>query len=96
MSKEALKQAIDFAEYCLEELDLSYMASNQAKRLIEKSKEALAKPAVPEIDYKVLIEAAYKANNRWAQPQNGCVAFKHGAEWFRDQVLAAAPQGSDK
>jgi hypothetical protein len=40
--KEVLQQAIDFAEYCLEELDLSYMASNQAKRLIEKSKEALA------------------------------------------------------
>ncbi len=41
--KEVLQQAIDFAEYCLEELDLSYMASNQAKRLVEKSKEALAK-----------------------------------------------------
>jgi len=41
--KEVLQQAIDFAEYCHEELDLSYMASNQAKRLIEKSKEALAK-----------------------------------------------------
>jgi hypothetical protein len=39
---EALKSAIEFAEFCLEELDLSYMASNQAKRLIEKSKEALA------------------------------------------------------
>ena len=43
MSKELLQQAIDFAEYCLEELELSYMASNQAKRLIEKSEEALAK-----------------------------------------------------
>lgn len=41
---EALKSAIEFAEYCLEELDLSYMASNQAKRLVEKAKEALAQP----------------------------------------------------
>jgi len=40
---EALKSAIEFAEYCLEELDLSHMASNQAKRLVQKSKEALAK-----------------------------------------------------
>ena len=44
MTKEALKSAIEFAEYCLEELDLSHMASNQAKRLVQKSKEALAKP----------------------------------------------------
>jgi len=42
MSIEAMKQAIDFVEYCLEELDLSYMASNQAKRLIEKSRQAIA------------------------------------------------------
>jgi hypothetical protein len=42
MTIEAMKQAIDFAEYCLEELDLSYMASNQAKRLIERSCQAIA------------------------------------------------------
>lgn len=41
---EALKSAIEFAEFCLEELDLSYMASNQAKRLVDKAKEALAQP----------------------------------------------------
>ena len=41
---EALKSAIEFAEYCLEELDLSHMASNQAKRLVQKSKEALSSP----------------------------------------------------
>jgi hypothetical protein len=41
---EALNSAIEFAEYCLEELDLSYMASNQAKRLVEKAKEALSSP----------------------------------------------------
>ena len=49
---EALKSAIEFAEFCLEELDLSYMASNQAKRLVEKAKEALAQPDRHELQAK--------------------------------------------
>ena len=42
MSIEAMRQAIDFAKYCLEEIDMSDMASNQAKRLIKKSHKAIA------------------------------------------------------
>lgn len=46
---------------------------------------------VPDIDYEALIAAAYNRDKRWAQGTNGCIAFKHGAEWFRDQCLSAAP-----
>ena len=63
MSKEAMKQAIDFAEYCLAELDLSYMASNQAKRLIEKSRQAIAeaeKQEPVELDIEDLSYSAYE------------------------------------
>lgn len=45
---------------------------------------------VPQIDYMALIEAAYATNKKWAQGTNGCIAFKHGAEWMREQ-LAAKP-----
>lgn len=45
---------------------------------------------VPEIDYFALIAAA-TARVKGAQGTPRCVAFKAGAEWFREQVLAAAP-----
>lgn len=47
---------------------------------------------VPQIDYEALIAAAFAADRKWAQGTNGCIAFKHGAEWFREQMLAAAPE----
>jgi hypothetical protein len=46
---------------------------------------------VPEIDYEALIAAAHKRDRKWAQGTSGCVAFKCGAEWFRDVALSAAP-----
>ena len=45
----------------------------------------------PEIDYTALIHAAYAINKRWAQGTAGCVAFKHGAEWYRSQVKGDTP-----
>ena len=54
--------------------------------------QAQSLPAVPEIDYQALIDAAYKRDRKWAQGTNGCIAFKHGAEWFRDQVEASPAQ----
>lgn len=47
---------------------------------------------VPEIDYEALIAAAFKRDRKWAQGTNGCVAFKSGAEWFREIAIAAAQQ----
>jgi len=46
----------------------------------------------PEIDYMALIEAAFKRHGH-AKGSRGCVAFKHGAEWFRAQVHAARAAG---
>lgn len=55
---------------------------------------ALAAPAepvaVPEIDYTRLIHDCYRTTKA-AQGTRGCVQFKLGAEWFREQVLAASP-----
>jgi hypothetical protein len=52
-------------------------------------------PAVPqgapEINYPALIEAAFAKNRKWTQGTTGCIAFARGAEWFRDQMLAATP-----
>ena len=53
--------------------------------------ERPAAPAVPEIDYEALIHAAFAKNAKWAQGTAGCIAFARGAEWFRDQMLAATP-----
>lgn len=53
--------------------------------------EAIEAQGVPEIDYEALIAAAHKRDRKWAQGTNGCIAFKYGAEWFRDQLLASAP-----
>lgn len=65
----------------------------QARAAIDAALAARgAVPAgLPEIDYEALIKAAYARDKKWAQGTNGCIAFKHGAEWFRDQV-ASAPQ----
>lgn len=42
--------------------------------------------AVPlAIDYEALIAAAFKLH-RYRQGTGACIAFKHGAEWMRDQV----------
>lgn len=49
------------------------------------------RPTTPEIDYEALIVAARAKNRNWTPGTNGCVAFKHGAEWFRSVVLASAP-----
>jgi len=52
-------------------------------------------PAVPqgapEINYPALIEAAFAKNRKWTQGTTGCIAFARGAEWFREQAIAAAP-----
>lgn len=48
-------------------------------------------PAVPSIDYMALIDAA-RVRHKYAQGTRACVAFKHGAEWFREQALTAAHQ----
>ena len=52
-------------------------------------RKQLTAPKVPEIDYDALIAESFKTNQRWAQGTNGCVAFKHGAEWFRTVLLEA-------
>lgn len=52
-------------------------------------------PGVPEIDYTALIHAAW-GKHKYAQGTGGCIAFKHGAEWFRYIALAAAQsKGAD-
>lgn len=51
---------------------------------------AAPEPAVPSIDYMALIDAAL-VRHKYAQGTRACVAFKHGAEWFREQALTAAP-----
>ena len=48
-------------------------------------------PSAPEIDYEELIAACY-ARTKQAKGTRGCIQFARGAEWFREQVLAAAPQ----
>jgi len=52
-------------------------------------------PAVPqgapEINYPALIEAAFAKNRKWTQGTTGCIAFARGAEWFREQSIAATP-----
>lgn len=44
---------------------------------------------LPEIDYTALIHAAAKIGH--AQGTRGCIAFKHGAEWFRSTLAATPP-----
>jgi hypothetical protein len=61
----------------------AYLAANEAQA-----------QAVPEIDYRKLIEDCYRTT-RQAQGTKGCISFKLGAEWFRDQMLAAAPQPTE-
>lgn len=51
---------------------------------------AATAPEPPEIDYMALIEAAAKIGH--AQGTRGCVAFKHGAEWYRAQIGTLAPR----
>ena len=50
-------------------------------------------PAVPQgvpgINYPALIEAAFTKNRKWTQGTTGCIAFARGAEWFREQAIAA-------
>jgi hypothetical protein len=48
-------------------------------------------PRVPPIDYEKLIADCY-TRTKAAQGTRGCVQFKAGAEWFREQMLAADPQ----
>lgn len=50
--------------------------------------EANGAQRVPDIDYEALIQAGWK-NHKYAQGTRGCVAFKHGAEWFRSVLLAS-------
>jgi len=49
------------------------------------------KDAAPEIDYNALVDAAEKLGHR--QGTRRCVAFKHGAEWFRAAMLANSSSG---
>lgn len=48
---------------------------------------------IPEIDYEALIAACY-SQTKQEQGTKGCVQFAKGAEWFRDQMLAAASVAS--
>lgn len=50
---------------------------------------------VPDIDYKLLIEACF-AITKQAQGTRGCVQFAKGAEWFREFALAASAQPEQK
>jgi hypothetical protein len=57
-----------------------------------QARAALASaPRVPQINYRKLVEDCF-SRTKAAQGTRGCVQFKAGAEWFREQVLAAAPQ----
>lgn len=91
------------AEQALEAMEYSGMDVGKFNRInaacaalraaLAQQAEPVQEPvAVPLIDYEALIAAAYAANKKWAQGTNGCVAFKHGAEWFRLQTLAAPAQ----
>lgn len=48
---------------------------------------------VPEIDYQALIHAAWGAH-KYAQGTRGCIAFKHGAEWFRGLLTSIPVKGA--
>ena len=98
---EALKSAIEFAEYCLEELDLSYMASNQAKRLVEKAKEALAQPEQERcVGCEACIDTACgrdECPNGWTkapQPEQETVAWKLVPTEPTDEMLKAMDECS--
>ena len=74
--REVWCEVLDGDLHMLEETAASPAASDQA--------------SLPEIDYEALIEAAFK---RCKAPQGTarCVAFKAGAEWFREQVIGGQP-----
>lgn len=60
-----------------------------AAALGRASQPTQAAVRVPQIDYDALIAAARGKSKNWTQGSNGRIAFKCGAEWFREQVLAA-------
>lgn len=65
------------------------LASQQALEAL-KALDVLFSPCVKDstqADWIDKARAAIAANKKWAQGTNGCVAFKHGAEWFRLQML---------
>lgn len=61
-------------------------------QVYEGSASASVQPltGVPEIDYNALIKAAEAKDKAWRQGSPGCVAFAKGAEYFREQAIAAA------
>lgn len=67
-------------------------------KVVHKQMQSYARAAVeadraqrvPEIYYEALIHAGWK-NHKYAQGTRGCVAFQHGAEWFRTVLLASTP-----
>lgn len=65
-------------------------AYNLGKEDARAAVEADRAQRVPDIDYEALIHAGWK-NHKYAQGTRGCVAFKHGAEWFRYVLLASTP-----
>lgn len=52
------------------------------------------RPASPEIDYMALIRAGFE-RHKYRHGTRLCVAFKNGAEWFREQVAAHADAPAD-
>lgn len=62
--------------------------------MTEKTQAPQPAHAAPEIDYTALIHAGFE-RHKYRQGTNNCVAFKHGAEWFREQVAAQAPAVKD-
>lgn len=69
----------------------AYMPEKTAEKCAALFRDAQLAARVPDIDYEALIAAAVKRDRKWAQGTNGCIAFKCGAEWFREVALSAAP-----
>lgn len=69
--------------------DLARCAWIEAGRASLEASRAAVPADLPEIDYEALIKAAHTRDKKWAQGTNGCIAFKHGAEWYRSTLLAA-------
>jgi len=59
-------------------------------RLIHFARDAAARSTPAEIDYPAAIAHCY-ATLGHAQGTKGCIAFARGAEWAREQLIAATP-----
>lgn len=69
--------------------DLEAMIARQAQTIKGLRREL---EQLKSIDYTALIEAASNVNKKWVPGSTACIAFKHGAEWFRDTHLTKCSQ----